>query len=88
MNRTIFGTLLALSIVVTACSGDDDDADGTTAPTGAPATTGGSTDPPVTEAPSTDSSSSEAPATTTASTAASGTGLDATFGTDGILPSP
>jgi uncharacterized delta-60 repeat protein len=42
----------------------------------------------VTEAPSSDPSSSEAPATTTASTAASGTGLDATFGTDGILPSP
>ena len=51
----------------------------------------GSSDPPATEAPTTDPPSTEAPTTeapTATTAAASGTGLDATFGTDGILLSP
>jgi uncharacterized delta-60 repeat protein len=91
VNRTILGPLVAFAIVLTACSGDDDDADDTTAPTEAAATTSAADDPPATPSPTTDPPSTAAPTTeaqTETTAAASGSGLDATFGTDGILVSP
>ena len=90
--KKVLSSLVAVGFAMSACSGDDDSgADGTTAST--PATAG--TEPPSTDPPATEPVDSE-PATTDALEAttpatdapATGSGLDASFGTDGVLATP
>jgi uncharacterized delta-60 repeat protein len=90
VHKKLLATIVTLGLAASACSDDDDNsADDTTAATSA-ATTGTAappTDPPATDpAPSDPATTETVPATDVPAPA--GSGLDPSFGTDGILPTP
>jgi len=91
-KKKILSSVIAVGFAMSACSSDDDNgADDTAPPTAATARTEPPpTDPPTTEPETTEAPTTEAPGTTTASTEAppEGSGLDAAFGTEGVLATP
>jgi uncharacterized delta-60 repeat protein len=92
--KKILSSVVVVGLAVSACSSDDDDSgsDDTAPATAATAGTEPSapTDPPTTEPASTDPVTTEASDPTTPATEApaAGSGLDASFGTDGVLATP